>query len=1208
MPPATLPQPRAWMACDLASVSAVSTGKGSSGSGILSNEPTEIDGTIFMKIRMCPASGVKNCDPNPVKTGKWGPEASKYAMWNKGTSVSPQGRYERISVLTWKHGGFADDIPDIDQFVEKMRQSKSLATEFKAAYSEMVKIIEEGRSRFRGSEQGKAALRMQEVRKQVVAAFKKSQLEVISKFRAVEVSKYEAQNPGRIKAKGMKTASVTADGELKECVLIPKLPEGEYDVEAKDITGTSHIEEHDDGQDIISKRQQASKFSALANMTMGGARNCAVNRALEEQAQVEEAEQVRGQSDAENPDDSSVDNDSPTTSVDDDDLRFIRGSLFASECQRVAPVSESGRRPAPKSSPAHATASSTKRTGSTCGRPQAPSTTGVGQGVATTAPSEGSSNSKRSKFDGKSAEEILEKHGAPAIISKISSFKQKLSGDAFVSPLGGPKFVTAMPELKALAFTAQKSAVALDIKVKKWSLIPERVKELTSKLREQTTVMLDVSRAFLPDKRGGQPDKMLNLLTEISNLGWSVPLAFQGMYLREQVLDHLRFHQIDDIVALCNLQDGFFSGLSDKGVAECAIIELVSQVMQIMHCGLPVPLDDAAKEAIDRMATFAGKLADLGQLSSAQQDLRLLATALQYENTDAAQQQQAWEEITSLADKSDAYYGVLKGVLAEKEKLSVLEDWVCRGAQVDREHGVLGALEEAFGGVNKGRLADRDSTALLNALYSALLVLAANDKSKIAGGVHRILAALAELMRGLPSKVDQLIVQACTIGVEAGAGALGKLDAVGVEASGMLCDVPLHEVSGKLTKDELARLQMHSKVAMALSAMDSLHESATPMVRVFRDLVNVLTKHLKSTESPEENCDSSILEGMAQIKERCLNAPAMSQAARHSLAEFEKAMSLNSRGSKLYKTKMVPFKAAVAALVDSFGTSAPGEGESVVQDVKLKVHPMMQAAMWSDTPDFDRSCVSFAAEVMAVIVEQAPTIRDPQSHGKRIFPASLRAAFGQLAQLDTCKPKLQWLLESSAADKFLDNAKDMQKLWESEQEAQASNLLKDLRSSLAALSALLVEEAEGASLMGFADKLSQPKADKIKQLRQKIKELQGEMNSETHDSFPTLDKTLELAKHQSFKWGVARFVAHPEIRVVSSTGNMLRKNLADIWSLESMDTSFKAYLGKAAEQEVEEILLITPKAKKTKASAGTATDTPSKRARTGKNGVACSMP
>ena len=122
---------------------------------------------------------------------------------------------------------------------------------------------------------------------------------------------------------------------------------------------------------------------------------------------------------------------------------------------------------------------------------------------------------------------------------------------------------------------------------------------------------------------------MLNLLTDISNLGWSVPLAFRGMYLREQVLDRQRFQQMDDILALCNFQHGYFSDVSDKGAAECAIIEIVSEAMQSMHCSLPVPLDDAAKEVIGRMATFAGNLADLEQLSSARQDFQVLSTVFE---------------------------------------------------------------------------------------------------------------------------------------------------------------------------------------------------------------------------------------------------------------------------------------------------------------------------------------------------------------------------------------------------------------------------------------------------------------------------------------------------------------------------------------------------------------------------------------------------
>ena len=51
----------------------------------------------------------KNTDPNVVTNGKYGPDFSKFTIWHKGSSVNPDGRYERVSYLTWLHGGFADD-------------------------------------------------------------------------------------------------------------------------------------------------------------------------------------------------------------------------------------------------------------------------------------------------------------------------------------------------------------------------------------------------------------------------------------------------------------------------------------------------------------------------------------------------------------------------------------------------------------------------------------------------------------------------------------------------------------------------------------------------------------------------------------------------------------------------------------------------------------------------------------------------------------------------------------------------------------------------------------------------------------------------------------------------------------------------------------------------------------------------------------------
>lgn len=117
--------------------------------------PVDIDGTIFLKVRQCPLSGVKNTDANVVTDGPWGPSFSKHAIWNRGSSQNPTGRFERLSALTWEHGGFADASPSIDEFADQVRKDHTLQKHFKAAYAEMVKIVTEGRMRFRGDQKGR---------------------------------------------------------------------------------------------------------------------------------------------------------------------------------------------------------------------------------------------------------------------------------------------------------------------------------------------------------------------------------------------------------------------------------------------------------------------------------------------------------------------------------------------------------------------------------------------------------------------------------------------------------------------------------------------------------------------------------------------------------------------------------------------------------------------------------------------------------------------------------------------------------------------------------------------------------------------------------------------------------------------------------------------------------------------------------------------
>ena len=109
-----------------------------------------VDGLMFSRQRECVLSGNKNTDINPVKLGAYsfeeGKAEYKYVIWNRGTSTAPKGRYDRISVLTWQHGGFAYVDPNIETFAAKLRldENKTLLKEFKSAYAAMVEIIDEG--------------------------------------------------------------------------------------------------------------------------------------------------------------------------------------------------------------------------------------------------------------------------------------------------------------------------------------------------------------------------------------------------------------------------------------------------------------------------------------------------------------------------------------------------------------------------------------------------------------------------------------------------------------------------------------------------------------------------------------------------------------------------------------------------------------------------------------------------------------------------------------------------------------------------------------------------------------------------------------------------------------------------------------------------------------------------------------------------------
>ena len=180
-------------------------------------------------------------------------------------------RFERVSVLTFEHGGFADKHKTLDDFVIAMQVHKSLSAEFKAAYKVMVEEIEEGRMRFRKSEREKLALRLQDARRVAVESFRKAQVRVQGEFTAIEVEAYEEMHPGRIAAKKMKVErTLCEDGVYRDCVWVSALPKGHHKVITEQVSGSAMREEVDDGSVTIRANQQRDKFENLRAKTVWG--------------------------------------------------------------------------------------------------------------------------------------------------------------------------------------------------------------------------------------------------------------------------------------------------------------------------------------------------------------------------------------------------------------------------------------------------------------------------------------------------------------------------------------------------------------------------------------------------------------------------------------------------------------------------------------------------------------------------------------------------------------------------------------------------------------------------------------------------------------------------------------------------------------------------------------------------------------------------
>ena len=535
------------------------------GPDIIEAGPTTINGVVYMKTRRCPCCRLTNTDPNPVTRGPLA--ISKTVLWNKGTSTSPEGRLDRVCFIAFTQGGFADQFEDLYAFVNARKENRSLMEEWNAAYDRVIEMAPDLPERLGKVVTEKLGEILVVARKQRVDAFKKTQKRVATSYRAVRRSAYEKKYPGKIVRKGLTCKTIAVDGGKQvEVVLIRKLPKDEWDLTYEDVSGVAHTEEYDTGDINVRANQAAVKFQSIANktsLTKGDLDGVAADGDTSDtSADGDDLEAGMSESDPSDQDEDVAYSMVTASLLDDVHLNTKRQDSHplplrkSSSSKPPAVSSASTRTPASslRASPKASKSSNGSLIGASTASASASDAGGADEGGQQVA-----GGKKEGKFQGKSAEEILSKHGHAAhrmLLDEILTIMKQPCFDSMLTGGSLGHYINEVEGLRRKTATLLRGSVNLDIKVKKWRDIPERVSCVLGTDRGRAKALTDAFAAFAGVTKNNDSQRMEVAKAALEIAGIPVPKAFHVLFFKEQACDFIRFRRLDNFTTHIRMDGG----------------------------------------------------------------------------------------------------------------------------------------------------------------------------------------------------------------------------------------------------------------------------------------------------------------------------------------------------------------------------------------------------------------------------------------------------------------------------------------------------------------------------------------------------------------------------------------------------------------------------------------------------------------------------
>ena len=184
----------------------------------------------FVKVRQCKLCHHSSNEINPLRRGPF-KRSTRWPVWPwlQGTYALPRGSICRVCQYVFSLGGFQEQHGDTMTLVKKQAESDTLTKEFSVCAAKMIDLINAGEvsMRCRGNKRSAVEASLAESRKRTVELIKSEALRVKDKFKAIMLSQWEAENPGKdAREEGYAVKSLQVPGQESPvpCVLMRKGP------------------------------------------------------------------------------------------------------------------------------------------------------------------------------------------------------------------------------------------------------------------------------------------------------------------------------------------------------------------------------------------------------------------------------------------------------------------------------------------------------------------------------------------------------------------------------------------------------------------------------------------------------------------------------------------------------------------------------------------------------------------------------------------------------------------------------------------------------------------------------------------------------------------------------------------------------------------------------------------------------------------------